>query len=100
MRHVPERWNRQIYCSKFHDTWAVQIYVLDSVVLNKAGTIDSIEYASLETLTHADTGIIVDDTLRHFTAIGEQWGDLNNDGIPDLVLNGLNANDNRDGNEN
>jgi len=29
--------------------------------------------------TTADTGIIVDDTVRHFAAIGEQWGDLNND---------------------
>ncbi len=72
------------------------IYALDSIVVNNAGTMDSIEYASV----HADTGIIVDDTVRHFTAIGEQWGDLNNDGIPDLVLNGLNGNDNRDGNGN
>jgi hypothetical protein len=48
--------------------------------------------------TVGDTGIIVDDTVRHFAAIGEQWGDLNNDGIEDLVLNGLNANDNLDGN--
>jgi len=45
-----------------------------------------------------DTGIIVDDTVRHFAAIGEQWGDLNNDGIEDLILNGLNATDNIDGN--
>jgi hypothetical protein len=48
--------------------------------------------------TVGDTGIIVDDTVRHFAAIGEQWGDLNNDGIEDLVLNGLNATDNLDGN--
>jgi hypothetical protein len=72
------------------------IYAIDSVVLNKAGTADSIEYASV----HPDTGIIVDDTVRHFSAIGEQWGDLNNDGIPDLILNGLGAKDNRDGNGN
>ncbi|HUI29381.1 MAG TPA: FG-GAP-like repeat-containing protein [Candidatus Acidoferrales bacterium] len=71
------------------------IYALDSVKLNKAGTADSIEYSSV----HGDTGIIVDDTVRHFAAIGEQWGDLNNDGIEDLVLNGLNATDNRDGND-
>ena len=71
------------------------IYALDSIKLNTAGN-DSIEYAS----AHADTGIIVDDTVRHFAAIGEQWGDLNNDGIEDLILNGLNANDNRDGNGN
>ncbi len=70
------------------------IYALDSIILTKAGTADSIEYATVR----ADTGIIVDDTVRHFAAIGEQWGDLNNDGIEDLVLNGLNGNDNRDGN--
>jgi len=47
--------------------------------------------------TTADTGIIVDDTVRHFTAIGEQWGDLNNDGNEDLVLNALGGTDNYDG---
>ena len=47
-----------------------------------------------------DTGIVVDDTVRHFAAIGEQWGDLNNDGNMDLILNGLNATDNMDGNGN
>jgi hypothetical protein len=52
------------------------------------------------TSTKVDTGIIVDDTVRHLTAIGEQWGELNNDGIQDLILNGLNANDNYDGNGN
>lgn len=50
--------------------------------------------------TQADTGIIVEDTVRHFSAIGEQWGDLNNDGIMDLVLNGLGATDNLDQNRN
>ena len=69
------------------------IYALDSMKLNVAGTADSIEYASL----HADTGIIVDDTVRHFAAIGDQWGDLNNDGNEDLILYGLNASDNRNG---
>ena len=59
---------------------------------------DSIEYASVHAVP--DTGIIVDDTVRHFSAIGEQWGDLNNDGIEDLVLNGLDATDNSDGNGN
>jgi hypothetical protein len=72
------------------------IYALDSIKMKAVGNVDSIEYASV----HADTGIIVDDTVRHFSAIGEQWGDLNNDGIQDLVLNGLGANDNRDGNGN
>ncbi len=40
----------------------------------------------------ADTGIIVDDTVRHFNAIGSQWGDLNNDGNIDLLLTGTEAN--------
>lgn len=69
------------------------IYALDSVKLYKAVNADSLIYAS----AHADTGIIVDDTVRHLSAIGETWGDLNNDGIQDLILNGLGANDNRDG---
>ncbi len=47
--------------------------------------------------TNPDTGIIVDDTVRHFNAIGEQWGDLNNDGNEDLILTGLSA-DNWNGN--
>lgn len=47
--------------------------------------------------TTADTGIVVDDTVRHFSAIGCQFGDLNNDGKEDLILNGLGASDNRDG---
>ena len=40
----------------------------------------------------ADTGIIVEDTVRHFNAIGSQWGDLNNDGNVDLLLTGTEAN--------
>jgi hypothetical protein len=40
----------------------------------------------------ADTGIIVEDTVRHFNAIGSQWGDLNNDGNVDLILTGTEAN--------
>jgi hypothetical protein len=70
------------------------IYRIDSLVLSKVSVSDSIIYAS----ANPDTGIIVDDTVRHFSAIGEQFGDLNNDGIEDLILNGLGANDNRDGN--
>ncbi|OYV88270.1 MAG: hypothetical protein B7Z63_00870, partial [Ignavibacteriae bacterium 37-53-5] len=70
------------------------IYRVDSLVLSKVSVRDSITYAS----ANPDTGIIVDDTVRHFSAIGEQWGDLNNDGIADLILNALGGNDNRDGN--
>ena len=36
----------------------------------------------------ADTGVIVDDTVRHFNAIGSQFGDLNNDGNMDLIFTG------------
>jgi hypothetical protein len=43
-----------------------------------------------------DTGIIVDDTVRHFGAIGNQFGDLNNDGNQDLILT-YNSADNYDG---
>ncbi|HSQ75541.1 MAG TPA: VCBS repeat-containing protein, partial [Bacteroidota bacterium] len=39
-----------------------------------------------------DTGIIVDDTVRHFNAIGSQWGDVNNDGNVDLLLTGTESN--------
>jgi hypothetical protein len=39
-----------------------------------------------------DTGIIVEDTVRHFNAIGSQWGDLNNDGNIDLLFTGTEAN--------
>lgn len=39
-----------------------------------------------------DTGIIVDDTVHHFNAIGSQWGDLNNDGNVDLLMTGTEAN--------
>ncbi len=43
--------------------------------------IDSISAAGvMYSRAVADTGIIVDDTVRHFNAIGSQWGDLNNDG--------------------
>jgi hypothetical protein len=48
--------------------------------------------------TTADTGIIVDDTVRHFESISHTHGDFNNDGIEDLLLlsNGAN-NDNGNG---
>ena len=65
-------------------------YAIDSVVMNKAGNADSLTWASVR----ADTGIVVDDTVRHLEAIGSTWGDLNNDGNPDLILTGLSS-DNR-----
>jgi hypothetical protein len=46
----------------------------------------------------ADTGVIVDDTVRHFSAIGSTWGELNNDGNVDLILTGLGDGDNWNGN--
>lgn len=70
------------------------LYRIDSLILSKVSVQDSLVYAS----ANPDTGIVVDDTVRHFTAIGEQVGDLNNDGIQDMILNGLGGNDNRDGN--
>ena len=40
----------------------------------------------------ADTGVIVEDTVRHFNAIGSNFGDLNNDGNMDLIMTGTEAN--------
>ncbi|MGD1044611.1 MAG: FG-GAP-like repeat-containing protein [Bacteroidota bacterium] len=62
------------------------IYALDSI------TVAGIPYATAK----GDTGIIVDDTVRHFAAIEHTWGDFNNDGNMDLMINS-NALDNRDG---
>jgi len=66
-------------------------YRIDSIVKSANGSRDSVTYAS----ANPDTGIVVDDTVRHFAAIGSQWGDLNNDGNVDLILTGLAAGDNR-----
>jgi len=65
-----------------------------TIVLDTTGWRDSLYIVGS---TKVDTGIIVDDTVRHFAAIGETWGDINNDGNEDLVLNGLNATDNYNG---
>lgn len=58
--------------------------------------LDSIKVDSLGThkwgRALADTGVVVDDTVRHFNAIGSTFGDLNNDGNWDLILTGTEAN--------
>jgi hypothetical protein len=84
-------------CVLFLNDGTGKFYVPTAATLGR--TINSIGAGGAVSTT-ADTGIIVDDTVRHFAAIGEQWGDLNNDGIEDLILNGLNATDNLDGNGN
>lgn len=86
-------------CVLFLNDGTGKFYVPTSATLPGNPTIYSIGAGGVVSTT-ADTGIIVDDTVRHFAAIGEQWGDLNNDGIEDLILNGLNATDNLDGNGN
>ena len=64
------------------------IWAIDSLKLNAAKTADSLIFAS----QHADTGIIVDDTVRHFEALSETFGDFNSDGIFDLLLASNGAN--------
>ncbi len=86
-------------CVLFLNDGTGKFYVPTSATLPGNPTIYSVGAGGVVSTT-ADTGIIVDDTVRHFTAIGEQWADLNNDGIPDLVLNGLGGTDNEDGNGN
>lgn len=56
--------------------------------------VDSVSFTGKFTIGHAvnDTGIIVDDTVRHFNAIGNQFGDINGDGNQDLILTGTEAN--------
>jgi hypothetical protein len=56
--------------------------------------VDSITAAGTFGRAVADTGIIVEDTVRHFNAIGSMWGDLNNDGKEDLILTGQTATNN------
>ena len=69
-----------------------------ATVCHQICEIDSLKVnGSIAAGTKVDTGIIVDDTVRHLSAIGSQFGDLNNDGNMDLILTGLNATDNFDG---
>jgi hypothetical protein len=60
--------------------------------------VDSISAGKCWGRAVADSGVVVDDTVRHFAAIGSTWGDMNNDGNFDLLLIGLNGNDNWNGN--
>jgi len=39
----------------------------------------------------ASTGLVVGDTVRHYSAIASAWGDYNNDGIMDLAISALGA---------
>jgi hypothetical protein len=41
--------------------------------------------------TTADTGIVVNDTVRYYSAIASSYGDFNNDGKVDLLLSALAA---------
>jgi hypothetical protein len=54
--------------------------------------IDSMSAGMFYARAIGDTGIIVEDTVRHFNAIGSTFGDLNNDGNMDLILTGTESN--------
>ncbi len=60
--------------------------------------IDSIKAGVAYGRAVADTGIVVDDTVRHFEAIANAYGDFNNDGNLDLYLLSNSAR-NRNGSE-
>ena len=55
-------------------------------------SLDSISAGVFYSSTKADSGIVVDDTVRHFEAIGHTVGDFNNDGIMDIVFASNGAN--------
>lgn len=54
--------------------------------------VDSLSGGAFFARAVGDTGIIVEDTVRHFNAIGSTWGDINNDGNVDLLMTGTEAN--------
>jgi hypothetical protein len=54
--------------------------------------VDSLSAGEFYARAIGDTGIIVEDTVRHFNAIGSTWGDLNNDGNVDLIMTGTESN--------
>lgn len=72
---------------------ARQVVILGSASLGRTlYALDSMSAAgAFYARAVADTGIIVEDTVRHFNAIGSQWGDLNNDGNVDVLLTGTEA---------
>ncbi len=68
------------------------------VVPSATYAIDSVSGGVTYARAVGDTGIVIEDTVRHFSAIGSNWGDLNNDGNVDLILTGLGDGDNWGGN--
>ncbi|HUI10366.1 MAG TPA: FG-GAP-like repeat-containing protein [Bacteroidota bacterium] len=64
------------------------LYVPNSTTLGR--TIYSIGVGGAVSTTR-DTGLIVDDTVRHFSAIASAWGDFDNDGNMDVLLIPLNG---------
>ncbi len=74
-----------------------KFYVPNATTLGRTlFNIDSVTAAHKWGRAVADTGIVVDDTVRHINAIGSTFGDLNNDGNWDLILTGT-ENNNYDG---
>ena len=69
-----------------------KFYVPDATTLGRTiYNIDSISGGIKYGRAVTDTGVVVDDTVRHFNAIGSTFGDLNNDGNWDLILTGTEA---------
>jgi hypothetical protein len=75
-----------------------KFYVPDAGTVGRTlYNLDSVSAGVIYSRAVADTGIVVDDTVHHFSAIGSCWGDLNNDGKVDLILTGLGDGDNWNG---
>jgi hypothetical protein len=84
-------------CILYMNDGTGKFYVPTAATLGRTiYNVDSISAGVCYGRAVADTGIVVDDTVHHFNAIGATWGDLNNDGNLDLILTGLSA-DNWDG---
>ena len=65
-----------------------KLFVPNSTTLGR--TIYSIGAGGAVSTTR-DTGLIVDDTVRHYSAIASAWGDFDNDGNMDVLLIPLNG---------